>query len=220
MSSEGRSGDPYNTLLKGYMKPAHKIRWSGNMSWERWWRRRSPFSRIFEEMERMMRELDEMFSKSFEELERELPRNLIKERKTDRGYVREFGPIVYGYSIRIGPNGKPIIREFGNIRPGREPEIVELSEAREPLVDVYEEEDVVKVIAEVPGVEKKDINLNASEKKLIISVDTPQRKYYKEVDLPVEVDPQSAKATYKNGVLEVVLKKVGKGETGVKVKIE
>jgi len=202
------------------MKPPQIVRWSGNMSWERWWRRRSPFSRIFEEMERMMRELDEMFSKSFEELERELPRNLIRERKTDRGYVREFGPIVYGYSIRIGPDGKPIIREFGNIRPGREPEIVELSEAREPLVDVYEEEDVVKVIAEVPGVEKKDINLNASERKLIISVDTPQRKYYKEVDLPVEVDPQSAKATYRNGVLEVVLKKVGKGESGVKVKIE
>jgi len=194
--------------------------WSGNMSWERWWRRRSPFSRIFEEMERMMRELDEMFSKSFEELEKELPRNLIRERKTDRGYVREFGPIVYGYSIRIGPDGKPVIREFGNIRPGREPEIVELSEAREPLVDVYEEEDAVKVIAEVPGVDKKDINLNASERKLIISVDTPQRKYYKEVDLPAEVDPQSAKATYRNGVLEVTLKKIGKGEKGVRIKIE
>ncbi len=190
-----------------------------NMSWERWWRRRSPFSRIFEEMERMMRELDEMFSRSFEELEREIPRNLIRERKTDRGYIREVGPIVYGYSITIGPDGKPIVREFGNIRPGRRPEIVEVSEAREPLVDVYEEDEVVKVIAEVPGVEKKDINLNATEKKLIISVDTPQRKYYKEVDLPAEVDPQSAKATYKNGVLEVVLKKTGKSK-GVKVNIE
>ena len=190
-----------------------------NMSWERWWRRRSPFSRIFEEMERMMRELDEMFSRSFEELEREIPRNLIRERKTDRGYIREVGPIVYGYSITIGPDGKPIIREFGNIKPGRRPEIVEVSEAREPLVDVYEEDEIVKVIAEVPGVEKKDINLNATEKKLIISVDTPQRKYYKEVDLPAEVDPQSAKATYKNGVLEVVLKKTGKSK-GVKVNIE
>lgn len=194
--------------------------WSGSMSWDRWWRRRSPFSRIFEEMERMMRELDEMFSKSFEELEREVPRSLIRERRTDRGYIREVGPIVYGYSIRIGPDGKPIIREFGNIRPGREPEIVEVSEAREPLVDVYEEEDVVKVVAEVPGVEKDDINLNATERKLVISVDTPQRKYYKEVDLPAEVDPKSAKASYKNGVLEVVLKKVGKGESGVKIKIE
>jgi len=193
---------------------------SGIMSWERWWRRRSPFERIFEEMERMMRELDEMFSRSFEELEREIPRSLIREKRTDRGYIREIGPIVYGYSITIGPDGKPIVREFGNIRPGRGPEIVEVSEAREPLVDVFEEEDVVKVVAEVPGVEKDDINLNATERKLVIKVDTPQRKYYKEVDLPAEVDPQSAKATYKNGVLEVVLKKVGKGETGVKIKVE
>lgn len=191
------------------------------MSWERWWRRRwSPFGRIFDEMERMMRELDEMFSRSFEELEREIPRSLIREKKTDRGYIREIGPIVYGYSITIGPDGRPIIREFGNIRPGREPEVVEVSEAREPLVDVFEEEDVIKVVAEVPGVEKDDINLNATERKLVIKVDTPQRKYYKEVDLPADVDPQSAKATYKNGVLEVVLKKVGKGETGVKIKIE
>ncbi|MCD6260294.1 MAG: Hsp20/alpha crystallin family protein [Thaumarchaeota archaeon] len=191
------------------------------MSWDRWWRRRSPFSRIFEEMEQMMRELDEMFSKSFEDLERELPRGLIRERRTDKGIVREFGPIVYGYSIRIGPDGRPIIREFGNIRPPRgRPEMIELTEAREPLVDVYEEKDVVKVIAEVPGVEKKDINLNATEDRLIISVDTPQRKYYKEVDLPAKVDPKSAKASYKNGVLEVVLKKAGEERKGFRVQIE
>ncbi len=84
---------------------------------------------------------------------------------------------------------------------------------------MYEEEEVIKVVAEVPGVEKDDINLNASERKLIISVDTPQRKYYKEVDLPAEVDPKSTKASYKNGVLEVVLKKVGGGK-GVRIKIE
>ncbi len=191
------------------------------MSWDRWWRKKSPFSRFFEEMEAMMRELDEMFSRSFEELEREIPRNLIRERRTKDGIIREFGPIVYGYSIRVGPDGKPIVREFGNIRPSAKPEIVELSEAREPLVDVFEEDDSVKVIAEVPGVEKKDINLNASEEKLIISVDTPQRKYYKEVDLPAKVDPKSATASYKNGVLEVTLKKVGAKEGGgVRIKVE
>jgi HSP20 family protein len=190
------------------------------MSWERWWRRRSPFERIFDEMEQMMRELDEMFSRSFEELEREIPRNLIREKRTDRGSIREIGPIVYGYSITVGPDGKPIVREFGNIRPSRGPEIVKVSEAREPLVDVFEEEEVVKVVAEVPGVEKDDINLNATERKLVIKVDTPQRKYYKEVDLPAEVDPQSAKATYKNGVLEVTLKKVRNGESRLNIEVE
>ncbi|MCF8884188.1 MAG: archaeal heat shock protein Hsp20 [Nitrososphaerota archaeon] len=193
------------------------------MSWERWWRRRSPFSRIFEEMEQMMRELDEMFSRSIEEFEKEFPRELIREKKLkDGSTIREFGPIIYGYSIKIGPDGKPEIREFGNIRPRGRPEIVELTETREPLVDVFEEDDTVKVVAEVPGVEKEDINLNATEDMLIISVKTPQRKYYKEVELPAKVDPNSAKASYKNGVLEVTLKKKEgvKEEKGVKIKVE
>lgn len=194
------------------------------MSWDRWWKRRSPFGRIFEEMEEMMRELDEMFSRSFEEFEKELPQDLIREKRLkDGSTVREYGPIIYGYSIKIGPDGKPEIREFGNIKPPKgRPEIVELTETREPLVDVFEENDVVKVVAEVPGVEKEDIDLNATEGVLIISVKTPQRKYYKEVDLPVYVVPNSAKASYKNGVLEVTLKKKegAKGEKGVKIKVE
>lgn len=193
------------------------------MSWERWWRRRSPFSRIFEEMEQMMRELDEMFSRSLEEFEKEVPRELIREKKLkDGSTIREFGPIIYGYSIKIGPDGKPEIREFGNIRPRGRPEIVELTETREPLVDVFEEDDTVKIVAEVPGVEKEDINLNATEDMLIISVKTPQRKYYKEVELPAKVDPNSARASYKNGVLEVTLKKREgvKEEKGVKIKVD
>ncbi len=186
-----------------------------------WRRRRSPFFRFFEEFEEMMRELDEMFSRSFEELEKEFPRNLIRERRTKDGVIREFGPIVYGYSITVGPDGRPRIREFGNVRPGGEAEIVEVSEAREPLVDVFEEDDRVKVVAEVPGVDKKDIKLNATEETLTISVDNPQRKYYKEVELPAKVDPKSAQASYKNGVLEVVLKKVGgKKAGGVEIKVE
>lgn len=193
------------------------------MSWERWWRRRSPFARFFEEMEEMMRELDEMFSKSFEEFEKEFPRDLVREKRLkDGSTVREYGPIIYGYSIRIGPDGKPVIREFGNVRSRERPEMVELTEAREPLVDVFEEDDTVKVVAEVPGVEKKDIDLNATEDTLIISVKAPQRKYYKEVDLPTKVDPNSAKASYKNGVLEVTLKKRGeeREERGVKIKVD
>lgn len=192
------------------------------MSWDRW-RRRSPFSRIFEEMEEMMRELDEIFSKSFEEFEKEFPRGLIREKRLrDGSTVREFGPIIYGYSIKIGPDGKPEIREFGNIRPRGKPEIIELTETREPLVDVYEENDHVKVIAEVPGVEKENIDLNATEDMLVISVKAPQRKYYKEVELPAKVDPNSAKASYRNGVLEITLlkKEKKKGEEGVKIKVE
>ena len=78
----------------------------------------------------------------------------------------------------------------------------------------------VKVIAELPGVEKKDIKLHGTETTLTISVDTPQRKYYKEVELPCEVDANSAKASYQNGVLDIELKKAKPKKKGKKIEIK
>ena len=66
----------------------------------------------------------------------------------------------------------------------------------------------IRVVAELPGVEKSDIKLHGTEDSLEISVDTPQYKYYKEVKLPAKVKVKEAKSTYKNGVLEVVIPKV------------
>ena len=46
-----------------------------------------------------------------------MPKDLIKEYETPEGAkVREVGPIVYGYSMTIGPDGKPNIQEFGNVK--------------------------------------------------------------------------------------------------------
>jgi HSP20 family protein len=200
-----------------------------SLFWEdfpEWFRRRfkrSPFfsSWFFEDIDKMMEEM-------FKEIQEFIPKELIKEEKLPSGgVIRRIGPIVYGYSMSIGPDGKPVIREFGNVKPSMKPTAfgfpkpgLEVKVEREPLVDTIEEEENVKVIAEVPGVEKEDINLECTESSLIISVDTPTRKYYKEVELPAEVDPQSAKASYKNGVLEVTLTKKKAKPKGQKVKIE
>jgi HSP20 family protein len=78
---------------------------------------------------------------------------------------------------------------------------------REPLLDVMASDDVIRVIAEVPGVEKDDIDLNACQDTLTITVDTPHRKYYKQINLPDDVDVKAATSTYKNGILEVSLPK-------------
>lgn len=185
--------------------------------WRRpFWRRSLfPYRSFFEDIDRMF---EEMFKDFFEEI----PKELVKERKLpDGSTIRKVGPIVYGYSVTMGPDGKPEIREFGNIKPSSKARPgFELKYEREPLVDVIEEADSVRIIAELPGVEKKDIHLESADKHLTISVDTEGRKYYKELELPAEVDPQSAKATYKNGVLEVSLTKKKPKKEGRKIQIE
>ena len=75
------------------------------------------------------------------------------------------------------------------------------------MVDIMTTNGQIHVIAELPGVEKEDINLRGAESSLTISVDTPQRRYYKEVDLPARVDIRGAKSRFKNGVLEITISK-------------
>jgi HSP20 family protein len=203
------------------------------MAWDedfdRWFRRmrnwwRTPFLGLggFED-------IDKFFDEMFRDMAGEIPRELVRERRLPGGgTIREMGPFVYGYSMTIGPDGKPVVREFGNVKPSTRPTpfgyrkpSLEVKVEREPLVDVIEDDDTIRVVAEVPGVEKEDIDLTCTEKTLTISVDTERRKYSKEVDLPAEVDPKIGKASYKNGVLEVTLTKAEKGEPeGERIKLD
>ncbi len=115
--------------------------------------------------------------------------------------------IVHGFKIKLGPDGKPRIEDFGNKTiksPQGEPSI---SEDREPLTDIIEGGEEVSVTVELPGVEKEDIDLKATIDALEIKVDTPQHKYHKLLNLPCNVQPKTTKATYKNGVLDVVIKR-------------
>lgn len=184
-----------------------------------WWRRRR--RDFFDMLDDMFRDLEyEMFRimREFEEGFREDRWREFEEKP--RGERRIIGPYVYGFRITVGPDGKPVVEEFGNVkrRYGRP----FISEEREPLVDVFESNDEITVVAELPGVEKDKINIEVSEDKrrLIIKASDTDRKYYKEVDLPSEVDPGSAKANYKNGVLEVKLKKTKSEKKGFGIKVE
>jgi len=171
-------------------------------------RRRYPFFRswFFEDIDRMFREMEKMMEEEFKTFTSKVPKDYVRERKLpDGSTVREWGPFVYGYSVKIGSNGKPEIREFGNVKQSRSGPRVK--EEREPLIDIIETDGEVHIVAELPGVEKNDVKLHGTENTLTISVDTPQRKYYKEVTLPAKVNVKEAKTEYKNGVLEVTLPK-------------
>ena len=125
---------------------------------------------------------------------------------------------VYGFRMQTGPDGKPEVEEFGNVpKPGLE----QIPGEREPLVDVIDGRDEVTVIAELPGVEKGDIEMNADERNLSITVETKERRYHKELGMPADVDPDSIKAAYKNGILEVKLKRrERKAESRKRIRIE
>jgi len=125
-------------------------------------------------------------------------------------------PIVYGFSMRMGPDGKPHISEFGNTAP----DSVQVEGVREPLTDIIEEKERIRVIVELPGVDKEDIQLNVEDNLLDISVDREVRKFSKQLELPAAVDPDSTSASYKNGVLEVILNKVAPKRRGRTVKID
>jgi len=189
---------------------------------EDWWyrRRRRPFS-FFEEFEAMFEEMQRELMEEIKRIMDSMPKDLVKETHTPYGVRRQYGPFVYGYSVTIGPDGKPVIRQFGNIVPSALPKGLEVRPEREPLVDVIDEDKTVKVVAELPGVRKEDIDLRLEDKKLVIKVDTEERKYYKEVDIGVEVDIAGAKAEYHNGVLTVTLpKKEQERRKGERIKIE
>ena len=177
----------------------------------------------FPDVDDMMKEMERMMQEAFKNLEEQVPKNLVKERKLEDGTtVRELGPIVYGYSVKIGPDGKPEIRKFGNIdaMPNLLGGGLSVKEEREPLVDVIKGSDDLRVVAEVPGVNKEDLKVSADEGSVTIESTTGSPRYHKTISLPDVVDPKTAKSTYKNGILDVSFKLKKKGERGVSIKID
>ena len=114
---------------------------------------------------------------------------------------------MYGFSVRAGRQGRPVIDKFGTITPKVKPgEIKPGAEVREPLVDIFDEKNKIVVVAELPGVEEKAIKTRMKGNILNIYAESKDRNYTKEVKLPSEVTGK-IESTYKNGVLELKIKK-------------
>jgi HSP20 family protein len=182
---------------------------------------------MFREFDEIRKEMNRTFSEQFKNIENRVPKNLIKEYETpEGGKVREVGPIVYGYSMTIGPDGKPNVREFGNIKSpfaGREGfnQQPSLSAEMEPLVDISSTDKEVKVVVEMPGIKKENIKINAYANSLEITSTAPERKYHKVIELPTEADIETVKSTYNNGILEVIFnKKKQTKPKGKEIKVE
>ena len=191
------------------------------------------FDDYFTGFEQMQQEIERIF-KQFSSIQSSAPKELVREYQAPDGTkIREVGPIVYGYSMTIGPDGRPQIHEFGNVKklPGganqREINLTgmdsgpALTAEREPLADLNNTEKEIKVIVEMPGIKKENIKINATDSVVVIATTGSHRKYRRSIVIPPEADIDSARSTYTNGILEVIFnKKVDLKPKGKEIKVD
>jgi len=184
---------------------------------------------FFTDFEEMQEEIEDAFM----DINDQAPKDLMEDYEILRDVgVREFSSFVYGYSMTIEYNNKPRIRKIRNEGVGNgggkrqgvhkyNRQHITTSE-RESLaeVNIYDKE--VKVVLEMPGASKDNIEIQAYKNSVEILSDHPQRRY-QVIKIPQVADIKTIRATYKNGILEIVFNKKEKPKLNNKrreIKIE
>jgi len=143
--------------------------------------------------------------------------DLLDAARHSKGGARA-GPYYYGYTMTVGPDGKPVVREYGNVRPGLaagpggdgsycRPASPGGGLQAETIVD--DKEGILKLVAEMPGVEKEDVKIVVDGETVSIDADRDRKSYHAKVALEKKVDKGTAKATYRNGILELAFRLAG-----------
>ena len=111
---------------------------------------------------------------------------------------------VYGFSVKVGLGDKGVkVEPFGNIRRDEKSGQTVVQEIREPVVDVFEEEDHTLVVAEMPGIGVEHVRLDVKDDLLTIYAEKGSKKYRKEVLLPRSYPRDKMLVQCNNGVLEI-----------------
>jgi len=130
---------------------------------------------------------------------------LKREGEINLDHLKQGMKAVYGFSVKTMAGGKPVVERFGNVR--KTPKGPKIDEERVPITDIFDEKDEIRICAEMPGLDEKDIGLDLKDDILEIAAQTGERKYRKEVLLPVKAKPENMTSAYRNGVLEVKIRK-------------
>ena len=145
-----------------------------------------------------------------------------------RRMQREMDRMFDNFLEREFPSTSLIESRFGGI-----------SNFREPLSDIWEDDKEMRVVMEIPGVDKDDIVVTAKDGGLEIKVQRKdeikeenknkgfyriERRYagfYRHLPLPSDADVEKISATYKNGILELKIpKKEGKKDKEKRIDIK
>ena len=76
-----------------------------------------------------------------------------------------------------------------------------------PLIDIFQEKNFITVVAEITGFNKETLKIHVKDQKITLSAKSKDRRYYKSLNLPKMVIPDVMYTKFKNGVLEIKLKK-------------
>jgi len=162
---------------------------------------------VGEDKRKTMRDLMDDLDDYFEDLEREIQE--VVKKSIDSAKLGR--PFVAGFTLNVGPEGKPSIQIFGD-SPVRHDGF--RSPINEQVVDV--KGGVLRIILEMPGVEKQDIKVDATEDTAVVTAERGEKRYRAELNLKASVKPDSGKAEYKNGMLEISFSLKDKANKGFK----
>jgi len=143
--------------------------------------------------------VDDDFDKIFERIFKQLgfPNRIDPENPNVKKWT-------YGYSMTQGPDGRPMVREWGTDFP--ETPLMEQPND-EPLsqVDIDRANKTVRIIVELPGLTKESIGITGTETSIRVTASNELRSIDTEIPVSAKVDPKTARATFNNGVLDVTL---------------
>lgn len=111
---------------------------------------------------------------------------------------------IYGFTVKVGlGEEKASIEPFGNIRRDEKTGHTVVQEIREPVVDIFEEEDHTLVVAEMPGITTDDVQIEVKDDLLSIHAEKNDKKYRKEILLPENYSKEKMTISCNNGILEI-----------------
>jgi len=119
---------------------------------------------------------------------------------------------VYGFTLKTGLGGRDDqirVEPFGNIRKDKETGQAVVQEINEPPVDVFEDEDVTTLIAEMPGVGPEDIRIEVRDDVLTIFAQKGEKKYRKEILLRHSLSKERINVTCNNGIVTIRCENAG-----------
>ncbi|MDE1853691.1 MAG: Hsp20/alpha crystallin family protein [Thaumarchaeota archaeon] len=148
-----------------------------------------------EDKRRDLRDMLDELDKYFEGFEKDIE-DAVK--NSIFGADKQFKPFIAGFSFNLGPEGKPSVQLFGNNPVRRDGFRAPINEQ---LID--DKNGLLRLILEMPGVEKDDIKVEATEDTAVVTAEKEDRHYRAELALKAQVRPDSGKAEYKNGMLEI-----------------